>query len=309
MPYPYKEESPPVLYEFISYLDVERGYSNMTIYNYFIELRMFFRYMKCEKEHIPLDSWETVDITSINLPFIQACTRQDIVGFLSWVTLEKGNSGSARNRKLAVLKSFYHFLMVMDYSSDKVMMQIFSTKTPKTLPKYLEEESIEALLSAINGIFWIRDTAIILLMLSAGLRVSEVASLNLASIKADSVSVLGKGNKERQVYLSQSTQESLEEYLAVRPPLEEPALFLSQRNRRLTVRSIQASTQKYLKKIGKDDYSCHHLRHTAATQLMKQEVNLREIQEILGHESIQTTSIYTHVSNEDLRQVAKNMKY
>lgn len=304
----FKAESPPLLYEFISYLEVERGYSHKTVYNYFIDLRMFFRFVKCEKEKCSMEHFDEMDITGIDQAFICQLSRGDISAFLSWLTMEKGISGEARNRKIAVLKSFYKFLLMMDYTDKNIMETIFSSKTKKTLPKYLEEDKMIELLEVINGSFWIRDKAMILLMMSTGLRVSEVASLNLRSIKGDSLTVLGKGNKERQVYLSATTQEGISDYLEIRPDVEEEALFLSQRKGRIQIRSIQYVTRKYLTMIGKGDYSCHKLRHTAATQLMNSQVNLREIQEILGHESISTTSIYTHVSNEDLKRASQKIK-
>ncbi len=303
----YKKESFPLFYEFISYLQLERGYSPRTVYNYFIEMRMFFRYLICMEHDKSLEQMTDIDISKMDEKMIFSLTRGKILKYLAWASTEKQISPSARNRKIAVLKSFYKFLILMEYSNTNVMDSISSTKTPKTLPKYLKQEQMYELLEVVNGEFWIRDQAIILLMMSGGLRVSEVSALNLEDIGVDSLKVLGKGNKERQVFLSEMTLEAISDYLDVRPESGEKALFLSSVKKRISVRGIQLMTSKYLEKIGKGEFSCHKLRHTAATQLMDNGVNIREIQEILGHESIETTAIYTHVSSESLRQAAKKI--
>lgn len=301
----YQKESFPLLGEFISYIQLERGYSPRTVYNYFIELRMFFRYILCEKEGIPTKNLQEMDITQIPESTVLSLTRKDILSYLSWASVENKISPTARNRKIAVLKSFYKFLLLMEYTNTNVMSTISSTKTGKTLPKYLKPAQMYELLDAVNGQFWLRDRAIILLMMSAGLRVSEVASLNMNSLSPDSVKIVGKGNKEREVFLSARTLEAISDYFDARPDVKEKAVFLSKGKTRITVRGIQMMVTKYLQKIGKSDFSCHKLRHTAATQLMEHGVNIREIQEILGHESIETTAIYTHISSDSLRQAAK----
>lgn len=303
----YKELAPAVVYEFLCYMQIERGYSKESVYSYFSDLRMFFRFSLSKKQGlVPM---KTVDISMVDLAFIRTISRKDVSEFLTWLVMEKQVKEPTRNRKISVLKSFFHFLTEQEYLEKNIMTQIKTTKIRKTLPKYLEEGDIELLLSEINGVHWMRDTAIIMLMLSGGLRVSEVVGLNLRSLKRNSISVLGKGNKERQVYLSPKTMESVKEYLEIRPFVESDALFLSSRKGRLSIEAVQKMTKIYLTRIGKGDYSCHKLRHTAATQLLQSGANLREIQEILGHESISTTEIYTHVSNDDLQRVAENLHY
>lgn len=305
----YKEQAPPLVYEFLCYLQIERGCSKNSIYSYFSDLRMFFRYLRCEKENLPLDQMESLVLIGIDLDFIKEISRNHVSRFLAWLVMEKKAKEPTRNRKISVLKSFFHFLVERDYLEKNIMTQIRTIKIRKTLPKYLESPDIELLLCEINGVHWIRDTAMILLMLSAGLRVSEVVGLNVQSVRSNSVSVLGKGNKERQVYLSNKTLEALRDYLLLRPQIPCDALFLSSRKGRLSTEAVQKMTKIYLTRIGKQEYSCHKLRHTAATQLLQSGANLREIQEILGHESISTTELYTHVSNEDLQRVAGNLSY
>ncbi len=303
----YKKESFPLLYEFISYLQWERGYSSRTVYNYFIEMRMFCRFLLCRQEGISLDLLQSVDTRKIASDYILQINRGDIQSYLTWASVEKQISPSGRNRKVAVLKSFFKFLVVMEYCNSNVMSSISSTKTSKTLPKYLTQNQMYQLLEVIKGEFFLRDKAIILLMMSGGLRVSEVSALNLESVGIDSVKVLGKGEKERQVFLSQLTLDCVYQYLESRPEVAEEALFLSRGKKRISVRGIQKMVSKYLDKIGKSDFSCHKLRHTAATQLLDHGVNIREIQEILGHESIETTAIYTHISSDSLRQAVKKI--
>ncbi len=300
----YKKESFPLLYEFIAYLQVERGYSPKTIYNYFIEMRMFCRFHLWEEGV----DFQKIDISQIKKSDILALNRGDVLKYLTWASMENQISPSARNRKIAVLKSFFKFLLLMEYTNTNIMASITAAKTAKTLPKYLKQEQMFELIDAVNGECWVRDQAIILLMMSGGLRVSEVSALNLDSISTDSVKIRGKGNKERQVFLSKLTLEGISDYLDLRPEVGEKALFLSKGKGRFSVRGIQKMVSKYLDRIGKSDFSCHKLRHTAATQLMEHGVNIREIQEILGHESIETTAIYTHVSSEALRQAASRIE-
>lgn len=305
----YQRESPPLVYDFLSYLQVERGNGAQSIYNYFLDLRMFFRYLVCVKQYLPLEDMEQVEIIQLTQKDMALIKRQDVSSFLLWLTVEKHLNERSVNRKIAVLRSFFQYLVMLECLEQNVMGTISSVKIEKTLPKYLEESDIQALLRGVSGEFWIRDLAMILLMLSGGLRVSEVAGLNLSSLRVDAVCVKGKGKKERQVYLSKRTQEALEEYLKVRPDVEEEGLFLSKQEKRLSVRTIQKNVGKHLEEIGRHDLSCHKLRHTAATQLLRQGANLREIQEILGHESLTTTELYTHVTNDALRKVAQELIY
>ena len=156
-----------------------------------------------------------------------------------------------------------------------------------------------------------RDYCILTLFLNCGLRVSEMAGLNYNDIHSDgTMRVVGKGNKERIVYLNSACIDAYNEYMKVRPIDEvkdKKALFISRNHRRMSVKTIQAMVYKYLEKIGLDSqgYSCHKLRHTAATLMYQQGgVDVRVLKEVLGHENLGTTEIYTHLSSEQMKNAA-----
>jgi site-specific recombinase XerD len=169
------------------------------------------------------------------------------------------------------------------------------------------------LLSSISGEHVERNYAMITLFLNCGLRLSELVNIDLSSMKDDTLTVLGKGGKERTIYLNHACKKSIEHYLTVRKSgniKDKNALFLSERNNRISTKTVQYIVKKFIAKSGFDEkkYSVHKLRHTAATLMYKHgNVDIRSLQEILGHESISTTEIYTHVDNKQLRDaVEKN---
>lgn len=298
----YNTEVPEFLADFVAYLQVEKEYPNSSIYTYFLELRLFLRYQICKKQERELEDLKQVSIHEIDLEFMRAIQKKDVVSYLAWQSLEKNIKATTKNRKIACLKSFFRYLVEENDLEQDVMTGISSVKTQQRLPKYLNEEQIPVLLQSIQGKYWQRDRLMILLMLVTGFRVSEVVSLDLDSIQQGIVTVMGKGNKERQVFLPEMLGASLQAYLAVRPQVESKALFLSQRKKRLSKRGLQLLTTQYFQGMGLAGYSCHKLRHTAATQLLKSGTNLRVIQEVLGHGSIRVTEIYTHVNSEDVRE-------
>jgi site-specific recombinase XerD len=175
----------------------------------------------------------------------------------------------------------------------------------------LEEAECERLLAACEGPFEQRDYCILMLFMSCGMRVSELVSLNTTDIYEDHLRVVGKGNKERMIYFAEGCQEAIEDYLAVRNPEkivpeDKNALFISRDNRRISVRGVQKMVDKKLKMAGLDAtrYSPHKLRHTAATLMLKNGVDTRALQEVLGHSNLNTTQIYTHLDNAALHEAA-----
>lgn len=302
----------PAVFDFLQYLEVQRNYTPSTLQQYYLDLRRFFYFLlEGNQENSP----QITSKRQINSPldmdesYLQEITSQEVSSYLLWLAQEKGLQERTRNRRLATLKSFFRYLEEENLVKTNIMRSFRPTKTKQTLPLYLEEPQIHGLLDIVSGAFALRDRAVLLLMVSSGLRVSEVVSLTLSSVQGGQIRVLGKGNKERQVPLSAHTAHSLDAYLKECPhPSPSTPLFLSRRNTALSVRAIQAMVSKYAQEAQLQGVTCHKLRHTAATQLLHCGANLREIQRILGHESLNTTQIYTHVTNQDLKQVMSLLK-
>jgi site-specific recombinase XerD len=182
-------------------------------------------------------------------------------------------------------------------------------KVPKSLPRYLTLEESQRLLIAIDGKNKARDYCIICLFLNCGLRISEIVGLNISDIRNDSLRVLGKGNKTRIVYLNDACLQAINTYLNERKliaAIDKNALFLSNRRKRMSTDAVHAMVKKTLKAAGLDPskYSSHKLRHTAATLMLSNGVDVRTLQEVLGHDNLNTTQIYTHVDNSELRIAA-----
>lgn len=309
----FRDEAFPILKEYLFYQQTIRQRSVKTVDEYFLDLRTFFRFMKLFRGAVSIDTeFEEINIDDIELPFLQTITLNDAYEYMNYLQRERGNSASSRARKCSALKGFFKYISQKKHYLEKdPMEQLEMPKTKKALPKYLTlEQSIE-LLNAVEGDNRERDYAILTLFLNCGLRVSEMAGLNYTDIRNDNtIRVLGKGNKERVVYLNPACVAAINDYMRVRPVdgvKDKNALFISRNHRRMSVKTIQAMVYKYLEKIGLNaqGYSCHKLRHTAAT-LMYQHggVDVRVLKEVLGHENLGTTEIYTHLSSEQMKNAA-----
>ena len=222
-----------------------------------------------------------------------------------------GLSAATRARKIATLRSFFNYLTTKAHLLEQnPIKDLDSPKLRKTLPRYLTlDESVE-LLQSVDGANSERDYCILTLFLNCGLRISELIGLNLNDIQGDALRVLGKGDKVRIVYLNDACKDALERYLSVRRPIsgrDENALFLSTRNQRISRSNVHALVKKHLSQAGLDSsaYSSHKLRHTAATLMLQNGVDVKAVQEVLGHEHLNTTEIYTHIDNESLRVAAR----
>ncbi len=310
----FQDEAFPILKEYLFYQQTVRQKSVKTIDEYFLDLRTFFRFMKIYRSLVPADSdFEAISILDIDLPFLQTIDLNDAYEYMNYLLRERGNNAASRARKCSSLKGFFKYLTLKKNLLDHdPMEQLEVPKQKKALPKYLTlEQSIE-LLDAVEGDNRERDYAILTLFLNCGLRVSEMAGLNYTDIRTDhTVRVLGKGNKERVIYLNSACVSAINDYMRVRPidgVKDKNALFISRNHRRMSVKTIQAMVYKYLEKIGLNaqGYSCHKLRHTAAT-LMYQHggVDIRVLKDVLGHENLGTTEIYTHLSNEQMKNAAE----
>ena len=218
---------------------------------------------------------------------------------------------STRARKAASIRSFYKYLTnKAKLLSENPLQDLDSPKTRKSLPRYLDLEGSIQLLESVDGPNQERDRCILTLFLNCGLRISELIGLNITDVRGDQLRVLGKGNKERILYLNDACMEEIQNYLTVRNAqtvIDRNALFLSNRRTRISKAAVEKLVKKYLLKAGLDStqYSPHKLRHTAATLMLQNGVDVRTLQEVLGHEHLNTTQIYTHVDNENLRMAAK----
>ena len=323
MPIDYRQEAPQLLLDFLSYHETIKAHSQRTVDEYFLDLRNFFRYLKQTRDpalrDVPMDQ---VSIRDVDRDLIASVTLTDIYGYMTYLSRdrvlhqnsqrsEKGLNAASRARKLATIRSFYGYLCnKVHVLEENPVKDMDSPKLKKTLPRYLTLEESMALLDSVDGPNRERDYCILTLFLNCGLRISELIGLNRSDIQGEALYVLGKGNKVRIVYLNEACQAALEQYLAVRRPItgrDEDALFLSQQNRRISRSMVHALVKRHLLEAGLDSthYSSHKLRHTAATLMLQNGVDVKAVQEVLGHEHLNTTEIYTHIDNEALRVAAR----
>ncbi len=319
----YRTEAPPILRDFLSYHETIKAHSKRTVDEYFLDLRNFFRYLKMSRDPSLRDrELNEISIMDVDLAFVQSVTLTDIYEYMSYLSRDRiqhqnsdksdyGLNAASRARKISTIRSFYNYLTNKAHLiENNPVKDIDSPKIKKTLPKYLTLDESMQLLSAVDGPNRERDYAILTIFLNCGLRISELCGLNLQDIQDEALRVLGKGNKVRIVYLNDACLDALNGYLAVRRPItgrDQNALFLSTRNERISKSTVHALVKKHLSAAGLDaaQYSSHKLRHTAATLMLQNGVDVRAVQEVLGHEHLNTTEIYTHIDNEALRVAAK----
>lgn len=308
----FMDEAPMLIKEYLLYMQNVKGRSTKTIDEYYLDLRTFFRYINIHRGIVSRDTdFESISIDNVNIELIQTITLMDAYEFMNYLIREKSNSNCSRSRKTSAIRQFYKYLERNHMIETNPMQELETPKKKKTLPKYLTlEQSIE-LLNAVDGPYKARDYCIITLFLNCGLRLSELVGLNFNDIRSDNtMRVLGKGNKERVVYLNPACIEAINAYKLVRPidgVKDKNALFISRNNNRMSAKTVQAMVYKYLEKIGlqSQGYSCHKLRHTAATLMYQTgNVDIRVLKDILGHENLGTTEIYTHLKSEQLEQAA-----
>lgn len=308
-------EMPPVLFNFLTYMQTIKGKSGNTVQVYFYDLRLFLRFLKLHFDLIDKEiEFNTISILDIDIDILRKVKLNDLYAFMSYVSNERSNSYNARARKVASLKSFFNYLTNKERLLDvSPATELESPKILKKLPKYLNVEESKQLLTSVEGKHAERDYAILTLFLNCGLRLSELVSINLSNIKNNTLIVTGKGDKERAIPLNTACVEAVEKYIKVRPVdgvKDKDALFISERKRRMSKETVHYAVKKYIKESGLDPkrYSTHKLRHTAATLMYRYgSVDIRSLQQLLGHESIATTEIYTHVGREQLEDaVEKN---
>ena len=309
----YRTEAPPLLRDFLVYHETIQGHSRRTVDEYFLDLRSFFRFIKQDKHMVPADmSFDSIPIDNIDLAVVRAITLTDVYAYMNFLSRDRGLNGASRARKVATIRSFYKYLTnKAKLLEQNPVQELDSPRLRKSLPKFLDlEESVE-LLESVDGKNSSRDYCILTLFLNCGLRISELVGLNKTDVRGDRLRVLGKGNKERMLYLNDACRRTLEDWLTERDALtlvDRDALFVTLQNRRRISRAaVHKLVKKHLAAAGLDSsqYSSHKLRHTAATLMLQNGVDVRTLQEVLGHDHLNTTQIYTHVDNDDLRTAAR----
>lgn len=319
----YRTDAPQILRDFLSYHETVKAHSKRTVDEYYLDLRNFFRYLKQMRDPaLSGKALDEIDIMDVDLAFVGSVTLTDIYGYMTYLSRDRVQNQNSRNpeyglnaasraRKIATIRSFYNYLTnKMHLLRENPVKDIDSPKLKKSLPKYLTLDESLQLLGSVDGKNSERDYCILTLFLNCGLRISELVGLNLHDMQGETLRVLGKGNKVRIIYLNDACQEALKRYLAVRRPIvgrDSNALFLSAQNERISRSTVHAMVKKRLGEAGIDasQYSSHKLRHTAATLMLQNGVDVRAVQEVLGHDHLNTTEIYTHIDNESLRIAAK----
>lgn len=317
------QDCPTILRDFLVYHETIKGQSNLTISEYYLDLRMFLRFLKLMRNDMPISTdLNSIPIRDIDAAFLETVTTSEVFDFLSYlandrvvnpdsIVPEYGISASSRSRKLSALKSFFKYLTVRTKQVvNNPVADLEYPKIRKSLPKYLTFDQSAALVNSVSGPNEKRDRAILLLFLNCGIRRSELVGLNIQDIYEDRIRVIGKGNKERIVYFGTSCRKALDEYLNERNKKVIPdnrALFISRNSNRITVTAVHRLVKKYLLLAGldPDQYSAHKLRHTAATMMLSGGVDVKTVQEVLGHENLNTTQIYTHIENTELKIAAE----
>lgn len=319
--------TPLILDDYLSYLKSIRALSEKTIREYrydlinFVYFQILRKVYFNDKENLNNDiKDEKININNLfNRSFISDINIQDMYSYISYLDNELNDNSSTRSRKISALRSFYKYLhQEIEIIDNNITEKLRNPKIQKRQPVYLTLSETELLLDTINKekneFLRNRDLAIVFTFLTTGMRLSELVSVDLKDIKDDHFSIVGKGNKERTIYLTKNCIDLIDNYIMIRKnylkEVKVDALFISTRKNRISNRAVQSTVEKYLKKAGFDTrvYSTHKLRHTAATLMYKYgNVDIRALKDVLGHESVSTTQIYTHLDDEDLKNaVNKN---
>ena len=305
-------DMPQILQDYLkNYLIITKNRSKNTVKEYYYDLRDSFQFIKRDKFNIKIDDYKLIDISDLDANFFRSIDVSDIYEYL----YNKNTKAISRARKISSIKSFFNYLCNVAKIIDRnPCVGLEAPKLEKRLPKYLELDEARSLLHSIDGDFKSRDYAIITLFLNCGLRLSELVNINIENIRGDTLNVIGKGNKERSVHLNHACLDALSDYMKDRhiekvANSDRNALFLSKKNKRISPRMIETMVKSYIIKAGLDPkkYTPHKLRHTAATLMHKYgKVDIRTLQQVLGHESIATTQIYTHIDSEEVKKAIDN---
>ena len=313
------DDCPVILDDYLNYLLTIKGRSNLTVKEYYYDLKRFLKFIIMRKKlfgyNLNSDINE-VSILSINKRDILDIDITDLHAYISYCDSYYNDSTKTKARKISAIKSWFKYLhntveLIDKNPSEKLELPKLQKRNPVYLTLSESEKVINAIKLEENEFNRARDLCIILIFLTCGLRISELTGINIESIKDDKLNVIGKGNKERTVFLNENCLYAIKCYLKLRPITPDTtALFISSHKKRISNRSIQIRLKKYIQVAGLDPniYTPHKLRHTAATLMYKYgDVDIRTIQSILGHTSVATTQIYTHLDDDDIKKgISKN---
>ena len=308
------EDCPRLLQSFIRHIVTIEGLSARTANTYYVNMRLFFRYIKILRDNLSFEDYDTLTISDITDEDISLVTEDDVLNYLYFLA-GRGDNAATRSGKLSAVKSFYKYACRShpERFKNSPAAKIERPKLPRRQPKYLSlSEARELISTASQSKDKERDSCIVTLFLHCGMRLSELTAINITSVHEDTLTIVGKGNKERTVYLNDSCLSALKTWLDARKCIagvEDNALFISRlTKKRLTGRAIEKIIEKLLKAsgLGGKGYSPHKLRHTAATLMYDGGADVLELKEVLGHEHTGTTEIYTHVNNKRIRNAAEN---
>ena len=313
------QECPSILREFLTYHETIKAQSPKTIQEYYLDLRLFLRFMVLIKNEMPYNTdINTISIRNVDLAFIRSITKADVMDFLSYLANDRivnenkpyedaGIGAAARARKLSSIKSFFKYLTVRTSMLEKSPVQDLEyPRIRKSLPRYLTLEESTKVLRAVQGPNARRDFAILMIFLNCGIRRAELVGLNISDISEDRIRVIGKGNKERIVYMGSACKRAIDDYMIERKQIvlsDNKALFGSRDKNRISVSAVHRLVKKHMLAAGLDTshLSAHKLRHTAATLMLSNGVDVKTVQEVLGHENLNTTQIYTHIESTELK--------
>lgn len=306
------QSCPIVIRDFLTYNETIKGKSSGSVEGYYLDLRSFFRYLLIIRGIADKKTdFEEIDISPVDLELIKTVTISDLYAFLVFCKEERNNNTATRARKTSTLRLFFKYLSSQTHQIENNPAEMLEApKVKQALPKHLTLEDSLELLNSVDGANKERDYCILTLFLNCGLRLAELCSLNLSSISSEgTMTIVGKGNKERMVYLNDACLSAITEYLKVRPnegvpATEKNALFISRNKKRISPKTVQHIVKTYLEKsgLGSMGFSTHKLRHTAATLMYQHgDVDIRVLKDILGHANLGTTQIYTHVSNKQIK--------
>lgn len=308
-------EIPKIIRTFLNYISSVKGLTNLTLQGYKYDLILFFRFLHLYNNIVPPDiEFNKININDIDNEYIRRIDLTDIYAFLSYLQNDRENSNTTRARKIACLKSFFSFL----YKKVKIIdvdlaSELEKPKIKRQMPIYLKEEECLKLINSVKGRNEIRDRCIIILFLNTGLRLSELCSMNISSIREGTLIIKGKGDKERFIYLNEVSIKAINSYLITRQLIAKDiehkdidALFISEQKKRINKRTVEHLVKKAIRAANLNDkYSVHKLRHSAATLMYQGGADIRSVQEILGHESVATTQLYTHVEEKQLKEAVQ----